>query len=241
MIIDIRAWGYTFGELDMEVEKENLNYYIDQSVFDGMTQIKENVDECNIFRNKFTVPLPDIDSDDIDDFDIDDLTAKDMLMMKQWANRFYYELDKYTSTSDSGNNGDCTDLTEYIDANTIPQVKAIATGDIAGVWNGRSEFTGLFCGLFGPFIDEDHFQSSLAFLSYQKINNKRNKCKFEEKEIVRMGSKTFIYSIVTFEGNVRATFINRNVLEFVRYKNDKKWLLRQWDVDVERVNITNLG
>lgn len=225
----------------MEIEKQNLNYYIDQDVFDRTTQIKGDVDQCNIFRNKFTVPLPGVESSDIIDLDIDDLDAKDMLMIKQWTNRFYYELDKFTSTSDSGNNGDCTDLTQYIAANTIPQVKAVAIGDIAGVWNGRSEFTGLFCGLFGPFVDEDHFQSTITFLSYQKIKSNKNQCKFEEKEILKVASKTFIYSIVTFEGNVRATFINRNEFEFVRYKNGKKWLLSQWNVDVERVDVNNLG
>ncbi len=67
------------------------------------------------------------------------------------------------------------------------------------------------------------------------------KCDFSVNEVMRASSKAFIYSIVTFEGNIRATFINRNEFSFVKYKNGNKWLLSEWKVNVERVDVNNLG
>ena len=234
---DIRVFGYTFGDLDMEIEKNNLNYYIDNNIFNSIKKIKKDVDECNIFRNTFTVPLPD-NNQEFKEMNIYDLNSNDILMIKQWTNKFYYELDLFTSTTE--NNGNCTNLVKYIKENSIPDVRLTATGDISGIWNSRTEAIGLFCSLFGPYINEDHFQSGITFLSYLK-RNKNNKCKFNPNEIVKIASKTFIYSIVTFEGNIRATFINRNIFTFIKYQDNKKWLLSEWDVDIERVDVANLG
>eukprot|EP01084_Bolivina_argentea_P287567 493452_1 len=234
---DIRVWGYTFGDLDMDIEREKLNYFMDRNVFNRLTKIKASADRCNLFKNKFTVPLP-IDEGNWEELNVEELDVKDIWMIQQFSALFYDKLDRFTSTSQ--NNGNCTDLIEFIEEKTIPNVKAIASGDVMGIWNGQSAFIGLFCGLFGPFINEDHFQSTVAFLSYMK--RKRDcKCDFSVNEMVRVSSKAFIYSIVTFEGNIRATFINRNEFNFVKYKNGNKWLLSEWKVDVERVDVNNLG
>lgn len=52
---DYRFLMTTFGDLNMTKEGQNLNYYQDKSVYDKLSNIKYQIDQNNLFSNKFTL------------------------------------------------------------------------------------------------------------------------------------------------------------------------------------------
>ena len=155
--------------------------------------------------------------------------SEDIIIVQQIVQNLVYNIDVQSRSG-----GVCTDeFQEFVEDNVDPNVVFIGTGDIPFDRSGTEEFYGFFCDIgIVTFRDEDHFDASFAVLSYTKES---------KQEFINAVSRTLIYSLLIPANDARATFILRNQWEFKKEKKgNKDWLINQWLVDVEQVNITNL-
>ena len=96
-----------------------------------------------------------------------DVKAEDLMIVEQIKNNFMYNIDQLFRGDDV-----CTDdFQSFISDNFTPDIEFIETGDFQFNSVGSDELAQFFCAALPAFSFTDHFDSSFAVISYDKIGN----------------------------------------------------------------------